>query len=529
MPAPLDRCCSCCWPAVFAGLRGLAALPGAAGALADLHRPGGRGRRDRTSSLTEADRAVIDAHPEPRPRPARLDPGALRRRLCRCRLDHARRRPPGRGRRAVRPAGSGPPGGRLGSAYAGRRRLGGATPGWAPSPARSPAAWPRSDPARPWPPPGPTAPSPPTRPPDEFIASRSDQPLPDHPRRRRAHGRTRSSPRWPADDTRTLIVTGIGPSPGSDDRGLQVFYRLGTTFPGWVTSASTRRTGHRHPDRPDPHPGRLRRPDGRPAPAAIDGSPLAVDARRPDCRRCRRPPRGGRRPLRHDPARLPGGRRPRRGWSWRAGVVGAVRRRRPAGPVRPRPSGRFPARRHAAHRIGAVGVQRPAAARPQPRRWSSRGPSFAAAAFGLGRRTGVPPVIVASALIGGRLHRRCRPGRTAAVRVAAQLPARSTGCAGTASATPPSPAYATTGLLVAGYFAHRLLADGRRRAAVIAVARDRFRHRDLRGLAVDGQRLRRGDRADPAGALAAPGAVRHSPSHRCGCSRSAGRRWSRSA
>ena len=32
-------------------------------------------------------------------------------------------------------------------------------------------------------------------------------------------------------------------------------------------------------------------------------------------------------------------------------------------------------------------------------------------------------------------------------------------------------AYATTGLLVAGYLAHRLLAEGRRRAALLAVAR----------------------------------------------------------
>jgi hypothetical protein len=41
----------------------------------------------------------------------------------------------------------------------------------------------------------------------------------------------------------TLIVTGIGPPPGSDDPGTQVVYRLGTTIPGWLTSASTRREG----------------------------------------------------------------------------------------------------------------------------------------------------------------------------------------------------------------------------------------------------------------------------------------------
>ncbi len=41
----------------------------------------------------------------------------------------------------------------------------------------------------------------------------------------------------------TTIVTGIGPPPGSDDPSLQVIYRLGTTLPGWLTSASTRREG----------------------------------------------------------------------------------------------------------------------------------------------------------------------------------------------------------------------------------------------------------------------------------------------
>jgi hypothetical protein len=41
----------------------------------------------------------------------------------------------------------------------------------------------------------------------------------------------------------TLFVTGIGPPPGSSDPALQVVYRIGTTLPGWLTSASTRRTG----------------------------------------------------------------------------------------------------------------------------------------------------------------------------------------------------------------------------------------------------------------------------------------------
>jgi hypothetical protein len=41
----------------------------------------------------------------------------------------------------------------------------------------------------------------------------------------------------------TLIVTGVGPAAGSDDPSLQIIYRLGTTLPGWLTSASTRREG----------------------------------------------------------------------------------------------------------------------------------------------------------------------------------------------------------------------------------------------------------------------------------------------
>ncbi|HZL74102.1 MAG TPA: hypothetical protein VFB83_01920 [Propionibacteriaceae bacterium] len=41
----------------------------------------------------------------------------------------------------------------------------------------------------------------------------------------------------------TTIVTGVGPAAGSNDPSLQVIYRLGTTLPGWLTSASTRREG----------------------------------------------------------------------------------------------------------------------------------------------------------------------------------------------------------------------------------------------------------------------------------------------
>ena len=41
----------------------------------------------------------------------------------------------------------------------------------------------------------------------------------------------------------TLIVTGIGPPPDSASAGLQVIYRLGSGPAGWLTSATTRRTG----------------------------------------------------------------------------------------------------------------------------------------------------------------------------------------------------------------------------------------------------------------------------------------------
>ncbi|GAB2584824.1 hypothetical protein [Microlunatus antarcticus] len=44
-------------------------------------------------------------------------------------------------------------------------------------------------------------------------------------------------------DDVTLLVSGVGPAAGSADPSLGVFYRVGTTLPGFVTSASTRRAG----------------------------------------------------------------------------------------------------------------------------------------------------------------------------------------------------------------------------------------------------------------------------------------------
>lgn len=44
-------------------------------------------------------------------------------------------------------------------------------------------------------------------------------------------------------DDVTLLVSGMGPAAGSEDPAMGVFYRVGTTLPGFVTSASTRREG----------------------------------------------------------------------------------------------------------------------------------------------------------------------------------------------------------------------------------------------------------------------------------------------
>jgi hypothetical protein len=83
--------------------------------------------------------------------------------------------------------------------------------------------------------------------------------------------------RLAADPARALIVTGVGTAAGSDDPSLQVVYRLGTTVPGWLTSASTRREGiitltdlTRTLVDHDAPPGAA-------APTDVDGAPLAVE------------------------------------------------------------------------------------------------------------------------------------------------------------------------------------------------------------------------------------------------------------
>lgn len=75
----------------------------------------------------------------------------------------------------------------------------------------------------------------------------------------------------------TLYVTGIGPDAGSDDPGVQVIYRVGTTIPGWMTSSSTRREGIVTLTDLTRTLIDFGRTDGT-SPGAIDGAPLQVDA-----------------------------------------------------------------------------------------------------------------------------------------------------------------------------------------------------------------------------------------------------------
>ena len=94
---------------------------------------------------------------------------------------------------------------------------------------------------------------------------------------------------------------------------------------------------------------------------------------------------------------------------------------------------------------------------------------LAAAAYGLSRVLAVPPVIVASALIVAAFTTDAALG--APMQSGSLLnsrPIHALRWYGFGNSTFAS--YATTGLLLAGYLAHRLLATGQRRAAVFAVA-----------------------------------------------------------
>ncbi|HEV2929411.1 MAG TPA: hypothetical protein VGW74_12025, partial [Propionibacteriaceae bacterium] len=269
-----------------------------------------------------------------------------------------------------------------------------------------------------------------------------------------------------ADDTRTLIVTGVGPLSGSDDPALQVFYRVGTTFPGWATSASTRRTGVI--TLTDLTRTLVDFGAGEPAAKApaIDGSPLAVE----------------RAALTVDDIRehlaavaalsdtIPGAYRVLGSLGAlvvAVGVIGAVRR--DARLVR------------AAATVGSALPGAMLLTGAVPWEYSDKPlltlsltvtgawAVLAAAAFGIGRLLAVPPVIVASALAVAAFTADAALG--APLQSGSLLnsrPIHALRWYGFGNST--FAAYATTGLLLAGYIAHRLLAAGQRRAAVLAVA-----------------------------------------------------------
>ena len=317
-----------------------------------------------------------------------------------------------------------------------------------------------------------------------------------------------------ADDSRTLIVTGVGPPPGSDDPALQVFYRIGTTFPGWATSASTRRTGI--VTLTDLTRTLADFGAGQPTAAApvIDGSPLAVD----------------RATLTVDAIRehlaavaalsdtIPG--------AYlvigilaallvAVGVFGAVRR--DARLVR------------AAAIVGSALPGAMLLTGAVPWEYSDRPlltlsvtvavawAILAAAAYGLGRLLAVPAGDRRLGADRGRVHRRRRARGTAAIGVAAQLP------------PDPRPALVRVRQLHLRRLRHHRAAAGRLSRSPAAGhgstpgggvrgCGDRLRNRDLRGLALHGQRLRRRHRPDSAGALAGPGAVRN-PDHAAAAAR----------
>ena len=81
--------------------------------------------------------------------------------------------------------------------------------------------------------------------------------------------------RFATDDSVTLIVTGIGPAAGTLDPSLQLVYQLGTALPGWLTSASTRREGIVTLTDLTRTLIDFTRSDNSAVPVAVDGSPFA--------------------------------------------------------------------------------------------------------------------------------------------------------------------------------------------------------------------------------------------------------------
>lgn len=269
-----------------------------------------------------------------------------------------------------------------------------------------------------------------------------------------------------ADESRTLIVAGIGPEPGSSDPALQVFYRVGTTFPGWVTSASTRRTGIITLTDLTRTLVDFGAGPGTPAAATIDGSPLAVD-------RAAVTANGTADHLAAVAAlsdTIPGAYvvvSSLAGLLVAVGVAGMVRR-----------DGRVV---RAAATVGSVLPGATLLTGAVPWEYSGRPlltvsltvvgawAVLAVAAYALSRRPAVPPVIVASALIVAALTADAAlGGPLQSGSLLNSRPVDALRWYGFGNST--FAAYATTGLLLAGYLAAQRLAAGQRRAAVATVA-----------------------------------------------------------
>src|SRR4029453_2122592 len=75
-------------------------------------------------------------------------------------------------------------------------------------------------------------------------------------------------------DSVTLVVTGIGPTPGTLDRDLQLIYEIRSALSGWLTSASTRRQGIVTLTALTRTLVDFSRPDNSPVPLVVDGSPF---------------------------------------------------------------------------------------------------------------------------------------------------------------------------------------------------------------------------------------------------------------
>ena len=271
--------------------------------------------------------------------------------------------------------------------------------------------------------------------------------------------------RLAVDDTVTLIVTGIGPPPGSRDRSLQVFYRLGTTFPGWATSASTRRTGILTLTDLTRTLVDFGAPDNVPA-AGIDGSPLAVDrsvltVETIEDQIAAVAALSDTIPLAYRVLGILAG------LVVAAGVIGAVRHR--------------PGIVQTAATVGGCLAGAMLLTGSVPWEYSDRPvlvlsltvviwwAAIVGAAYGLGRLAGVPPVIAASILIAVAFTADAALGGP--LQSGSMLNSRPIyGLRWYGFGNSTFAAYATTGLLVAGYLAHRLLVEGRRRAALLAVA-----------------------------------------------------------